>query len=84
MARQGPRGSVDGVSAGNVYNFDHWQYVDELYYYAHDTVSVPPTQWVNAGHRNGVTVLGTVTGGLRRLPVAGAAARSAGTSTGKP
>jgi hypothetical protein len=59
---QGRSGLVDGVSTGNVYNFDHWQYVDELYYYFHGTVSVPPTQWVNAGHRNGVPVLGTVTG----------------------
>jgi hypothetical protein len=59
---QGRSGLVGGVSTGNVYNFDHWQYVDELYYYFHDTVSVPPTQWVNAGHRNGVPVLGTVTG----------------------
>ena len=59
---QGRSGSIDGVSAGNVYNFNHWQYVDALYYYLHDTVAVPPTQWVNAGHRNGVPVLGTVTG----------------------
>jgi endo-beta-N-acetylglucosaminidase D len=59
---QGRSGKVDGVSTGNVYNFDHWQYADELYYYLHTTVSVPPTQWVNAGHRNGVPVLGTVTG----------------------
>lgn len=59
---QGRSGRVEGISTGNVYNFDHWQYVDQLYYYFHDTVSVPPTQWVNAGHRNGVPVLGTVTG----------------------
>lgn len=59
---QGRSGLVGGVSAGNVLNFDHWQYTDELYYYLHDTVSVPPTQWVNAAHRNGVPVLGTVTG----------------------
>jgi hypothetical protein len=59
---QGRSGLVGGVSTGNVYNFDHWQYVDGLYYYFHDTVSVPPTQWVNAGHRNGVPVFGTVTG----------------------
>jgi hypothetical protein len=59
---QGVSGLVRGVSAGNVLNFDHWQYVDELYYYAHNVFSVPPTQWVNAGHRNGVPVLGTVTG----------------------
>ena len=59
---QGVSGSVRGVPAGNVLNFDHWQYVDELYYYAHNMFSVPPTQWVNAGHRNGIPVLGAVTG----------------------
>jgi len=59
---QGRSGAVDGVSTGNVYNFGHWQYVDELYYYVHALVAVPPTQWVNAGHRNGVPVLATVTG----------------------
>jgi endo-beta-N-acetylglucosaminidase D len=46
---------------GNVYNFSHWQYLDSLYYYYHQLVSVPPTVWVNAAHRNGVTALGTVT-----------------------
>jgi hypothetical protein len=58
---QGRSGVIGGVSAGNVFNFVHWEYVDELYYYVHETVSVPPTQWVNAAHRNGVPVLGTVT-----------------------
>jgi Glycosyl hydrolase family 85 len=58
---QGRSGVIGGVPAGNVFNFSHWQYVDELYYYLHETVSVPPTQWVNAAHRNGVPVLGTVT-----------------------
>jgi hypothetical protein len=59
---QGRSGTVAGVDTGNVLNFDHWQYVDSLYYYTHALVSVPPTQWTNAGHRNGVPVLATVTG----------------------
>jgi mannosyl-glycoprotein endo-beta-N-acetylglucosaminidase len=58
---QGRSGVIGSVSAGNVFNFVHWEYVDELYYYLHETVSVPPTQWVNAAHHNGVPVLGTVT-----------------------
>lgn len=76
---QGRSGVIGGVSAGNVFNFRHWQYVDALYYYLHETVSVPPTQWVNAAHRNGVPVLGTVTSDC---PVCGpeAAALSDGTS----
>lgn len=59
---QGRSGLVDSVPTGNVLNFGHWQYVDALYYYVHDTVSIPPTQWVNAAHRNGVPVFGTITG----------------------
>ncbi|HEX7279388.1 MAG TPA: hypothetical protein VF255_07170, partial [Solirubrobacterales bacterium] len=47
---------------GNVYNFSHWQYVDSLYYYAHRLLAVPPTVWVNAAHRNGVSALGIMTG----------------------
>ena len=47
---------------GNVYNFSRWQYVDSLYYYAHRLLAVPPTVWVNAAHRNGVSVLGIMTG----------------------
>lgn len=58
---QGRSGVIGGVPAGNVFNFVHWEYVDELYYYVHETVAIPPTQWVNAAHRNGVPVLGTVT-----------------------
>lgn len=54
--------SQGSSSTGNVYNFSHWQYVDSLYYYSHHLLSVPPTVWTDAAHRNGVTVLGTVTG----------------------
>ncbi|TQF01490.1 hypothetical protein E6W39_03560 [Kitasatospora acidiphila] len=42
-------------------DFDLWQHVDDLYYYTHALMSVPPTQWTNAGHRNGVPVFATVT-----------------------
>lgn len=58
---QGRSGTVSNVNTGNVFNFDHWRYVDDLYYYTHTLMSVPPTQWTNAGHRNGVPVLATIT-----------------------
>ncbi len=54
--------SQGSTTTGNVFNFSQWQYVDTLYYYSHYLLSVPPTVWVNAAHRNGVTVLGSVTG----------------------
>lgn len=51
-----------GAPNGNVFNFSQWQYVDSLYYYSHNLLSVPPTVWVNAAHRNGVGILASVTG----------------------
>ncbi len=54
--------SQGSTTTGNVFNFSQWQYVDTLYYYSHYLLSVPPTVWVNAAHRNGVSVLGSVTG----------------------
>ncbi len=50
-----------GGSSGNVYNFTNWPYVASLNYYFHALLAVPPTVWVNAAHRNGVKVLGTMT-----------------------
>jgi endo-beta-N-acetylglucosaminidase D len=55
------RNAQGSAQTGNVYNFSHWQYVDSFYYYMHQLVSVPPTVWVDAAHRNGVAALGTVT-----------------------
>ncbi len=54
-----PQGSS---ATGNVYNFSRWQYADSMYYYKHSMLAIPPTTWTNAAHRNGVSVIGTVTG----------------------
>ena len=55
--------NAQGSSArGNVYHLSQWPYVDTLYYYSHNLLSVPPTVWTNAAHRQGVKVLGTLTG----------------------
>jgi mannosyl-glycoprotein endo-beta-N-acetylglucosaminidase len=53
--------SQGSSATGNVFNFPNWQYVDLFYYYSHNLLSVPPTVWINAAHRNGVPVLGTMT-----------------------
>lgn len=47
---------------GNVYSLSQWPYVDRLYYYSHNLLSVPPTVWTNAAHRQGVKVLASLTG----------------------
>jgi endo-beta-N-acetylglucosaminidase D len=45
--------------ANDVYNFKFWQYIDTSYYFGHGVLTVPPTMWTNAAHRNGVVSLGT-------------------------
>ncbi|RZK34449.1 MAG: glycoside hydrolase, partial [Hymenobacter sp.] len=43
----------------NLYNFTHWQYLDVLTWFA-SPIGIPCRPWVEAAHRNGVKVLGTV------------------------
>jgi endo-beta-N-acetylglucosaminidase D len=59
---QGGHGqSVDGNrTAANVYNFSFWQYLDTFYYFGHQLLTIPPTVWTNAAHKNGVRSLGTL------------------------
>lgn len=46
--------------ADDVYNFKFWQYLDISYYFGHGLLTMPPTMWTNAAHRNGVKSLGTL------------------------
>jgi len=55
--------NAQGASArGNVYHLSQWPYLDRLYYYSHNLLSVPPTVWTNAAHRQGVKAFATFTG----------------------
>jgi endo-beta-N-acetylglucosaminidase D len=47
-------------TAANVYNFSFWQYLDISYYFGHQLLTIPPTVWTNAAHKNGVKSLGTL------------------------
>ncbi|MGQ3027035.1 MAG: endo-beta-N-acetylglucosaminidase [Ferrovibrionaceae bacterium] len=49
-----------GVANLDTYNFTYWQYLDSFYYFAHRRVAIPTAWWINAGHLNGVPVMGTV------------------------
>ena len=51
------------TSVFNLYNFTHWQYIDQLIWFggtASQPVLIPAAPWVNAAHRNGVKVYGNV------------------------
>jgi len=50
-----------GTPNPNYYAFNFWQYVDIFSYFTHHWVAVPPPSWINAGHRNGVPILGNLT-----------------------
>lgn len=50
----------DTRTAANVFNFKYWQYIDISYYFGHNLVTIPPTVWTNAAHKNGVQSFGTL------------------------
>ena len=51
-------GLKEGV--GHAYRLLHWQHADVLVYFSHERVTMPPVAWVEAAHRAGVRVLGTL------------------------
>ncbi|GJE99447.1 glycoside hydrolase family 85 protein [Phanerochaete sordida] len=42
------------------YTFNFWSYCDAFIYFAHHRITVPPSGWINAAHRQGVKMLGTL------------------------
>ncbi|OBZ65487.1 Cytosolic endo-beta-N-acetylglucosaminidase 2 [Grifola frondosa] len=42
------------------YTFNFWPYCDTFIYFSHHRITVPPSGWTNAAHRNGVRMLGTL------------------------
>lgn len=51
---------VEGASYQNQYIFYHWPLIDVFIYFSHNFVTIPPLMWINAAHKNGVRILGTV------------------------
>ncbi|XP_055328194.1 cytosolic endo-beta-N-acetylglucosaminidase-like [Paramacrobiotus metropolitanus] len=41
------------------YIFYHWASIHAFIYFSHNLVTIPPTGWINAAHKNGVSVFGT-------------------------
>ncbi|GJJ09821.1 hypothetical protein Clacol_004045 [Clathrus columnatus] len=42
------------------YSFEFWHLIDAFIYFSHNRVTTPPRGWIEAGHRRGVKVLGTL------------------------
>ena len=59
---EGCQGAIVGpiVDKGEDYVLEQWQRVEVFNYFSHYRASIPPPSWVNAGHRNGALVLGTI------------------------
>lgn len=51
---------LGGSSKWDDYRFYHWPGIDYFCYFSHDYVTVPTFAWIQAAHRHGVAVLGTV------------------------
>ncbi|KIY45738.1 hypothetical protein FISHEDRAFT_66793 [Fistulina hepatica ATCC 64428] len=42
------------------YTFNFWSLCENFVYFSHHRVTIPPPGWVNAAHRQGVKILGTL------------------------
>ena len=42
------------------YTFIHWSKIDTFIYFSHHFITIPPIGWIEAGHKNGVSILGTI------------------------
>ncbi|CAB4063343.1 unnamed protein product [Lepeophtheirus salmonis] len=53
---------INGVKDLNKepYQFSHWSLIDIFVYFSHSFITIPPLGWINAAHKNGSAVLGTI------------------------
>ncbi|KAI7894833.1 endo-b-N-acetylglucosaminidase [Mucor mucedo] len=51
--------SIQGNAYSDIYHIQYWHLTDIFVYFSHKRVSIPPVNWTNACHRNGVKCLGT-------------------------
>ncbi|KAG1776081.1 glycoside hydrolase family 85 protein [Suillus placidus] len=54
------KGGYTESPSGLCYTFNFWPLCDTFVYFSHHRVTVPPSGWINAAHRQGVKMLGTI------------------------
>ncbi|OAX35593.1 glycoside hydrolase family 85 protein [Rhizopogon vinicolor AM-OR11-026] len=60
MTRCSPQGGYTESPSGLSYTFNFWNLCHTFIYFSHHRVTVPPSGWTNAAHRQGVKILGTL------------------------
>lgn len=51
---------ISGSSKWDYYRFKFWSGIDYFCYFSHNFITIPPLPWINAAHRHGVHMLGTL------------------------
>ena len=51
---------TQGTHCNESYTFQYWHLIDYFVYFSHYRVTIPPTPWIQASHKNGVSCFGTI------------------------
>lgn len=54
------KGGYTESPSGTCYTFNFWSLCDTFVYFSHHRITVPPSGWINAAHKQGVKMLGVL------------------------